>query len=182
MGSAECRQEVGFGEFLQDKLLGPGIIQMPQVIRRGVGRILFRVLLQCIKHQIRLLYPFSGAEKDRPVDRILQFTHIPAPWTVKEDLQGLFGEFQFRSIILLAIFFQKMMDQQRDIGLNLPEAGQGYGHHIQAIKEILTEFSPGNFCLDILIGGGHHPDIHHGGLCLAQRLDLFLLQDRRSLV
>ena len=73
------------------------------------------------------------------------------------------------------------MRQLGDVLLTLAQRGQGDGHHVQTIVEILAEMAQPDLLLQVTVGGGDDADIHPQGLIAADPLHLPLLEDTQQL-
>ena len=100
----------------------------------------------------------SGAERHRPLHRVLQFAHISRPVVSHQPPHGIFRN-GANGPQRIAEFLQKKTDQQRNIALAFSQRRQFDLHHVQPEIEVLPEGAGANGGFQIAIGGRNDADI-----------------------
>ena len=110
-----------------------------------------------------------------------QLAYIARPGIHHQHLHHIRRHIRHRLAMLIIKTRQKMLNKQRNILAPIPQRRQRNIHHLQAIKEILSEPSLCNLRWQILIRRADNPNIHSHRLRTAQPLKLFLLQHAQQL-
>ena len=76
---------------------------------------------------------------------------------------------------------QEMLHQQRDVTGPLPQGRHHDGDDVEAVVEVFPEAVFRHQRLQILVGGGDHPDIYPDGFNPADALEGMVLQDPEDL-
>ena len=76
---------------------------------------------------------------------------------------------------------QEVAHQKRDVAGPLAQGGQGQGHHLQAIVEVLAELPLAHGGFQVAVGGRDDAHVHGNDLPPAQTLDVFFLQQPQQL-
>src|SRR5262249_50280344 len=93
-------------------------------------------------------------------DDVLQLPDVPGPAVLFQGLERIEGDARHLFAGLFGEFFQKMMGQQRGVVFALPERREREGDDVQSVEQVLAEGLGLHLLVEILVGGGEHPDVH----------------------
>ena len=88
-----------------------------------------------------MVISFAPAEDDRPLDEVFEFPDIPGIRVAKEKAPCLLGDVGDRFLILFRVFFQEIVDQERNIPPSLSQRRKMDGNHIEPVVEVLSKRS-----------------------------------------
>src|SRR5207247_4150318 len=107
---------------------------------------------------------------DRPLDDVLELSHIARPRVAEERLPALRRDALDRPLEPAGQFLEEMLRKEGNVLEPLPERGYTHRHHGQPVEEISAKSAALHLTLKILVGGGDeaHVDVHgtvgaHGG-------------------
>ena len=83
--------------------------------------------------------------------------------------------------MLAGELLEEVVGQEQDVGLPLAQRRHEDREHVQPVVEVLAELARRNGLLEVLVGGGHQPDVGADRLGAAQALELPLLQHAQQL-
>ena len=98
-------------QILLDLFQGIGQSALPP---RGTGRDLWFSFSK-MEGEVLSGDDVTAAEDHRPLDQILQLSHVSGVGIPQQDGSGLFREIGDHFLVLLGIFLEKMVDQQRKV-------------------------------------------------------------------
>ena len=101
-----------------------------------------------------------GAEKDRSLHAILEFSHIAGPMVLHEHIDGRRRYPSDFLLMLLVKFFNEIVGQEENIRLSLPEGGDEDGEDVQPVIEVLSESAFLNRSFQVFTGGSDDAYIH----------------------
>ena len=90
--------------------------------------------------------------------------------------ENLRGHHHLLPTVLPLIEGEEMVHQKRHILFHFQEVRHNHADHVEAVKEVGAELAAADLLLQILVGGGNHPDVDLDRFVLAERLDLLFLQ------
>ena len=76
-----------------------------------------------------------------------------------ESVQGLFRYGLYLLACFLVEFGDKMIDEQRDVFLALPERWDRDGENVEPVKQVFPEPAVSDLFLQVPVAGGDDPDI-----------------------
>src|SRR5688500_10340814 len=82
---------------------------------------------------------------------------------------------------MLAVFFQKVLEQRNDIVLAVAQWRQVYRNHVNPIEQVISEHSLAHLILEVLVGGDDHANVDFEGHFAADGIKLALLQYAQKL-
>jgi hypothetical protein len=95
------------------------------------------------------------------LDDVLQFAHVSRPVIFLQQAHRLRLDMPEWRLLTLACPREEMPRQFGNVILALAQRRQIDRHDVEAVEQILPEFSLGHRGLQIAVGGGDHADIHH---------------------
>ncbi len=82
----------------------------------------------------------AGAQHHGALDDVLELADVARPVVFREQIERVRRELETALLVLVAVLFQEMVDQQRDVILAVAQRRQLNRDDVQAIEEILAEF------------------------------------------
>src|SRR4029434_7857956 len=109
-------------------------------------------------------------------DAILQLADISRPVIAHEHIDGRRRDALDRLPMLTGIFFDKMVGQEQDVRLSLPQRRHEDRKDIETVIEVLAETAFDYRALEVSIGGADEADVGPQGLVPADALELTFLE------
>ena len=108
-------------------------------------------------------------------ENIFQLADVAGPVVLEENNLSAAGEAEERLAIGFAIFFEEMLDEERNVLRALGEAGNAQLDRAEAVEKIFAEASGENFGAQIAIRCGDHSNVNGADFGRADALDLAIL-------
>ncbi len=126
--------------------------------REGRGGTVPRLLTD-LRRQIVQSDQLSLDQGDGPFDNIFQFPNIPRPVVLLQRGRSFRTQGAGEMILRFARFFQKVLDQQRDIFHTFPQGRQMDRDDVEPVVKVFTEFLGFYQFRQVSVGGRDDPDI-----------------------
>ena len=78
-------------------------------------------------------------EHDGALDDVLELAHVARPVVLHQQVERLGRELEVRLVVLLAVFLEEVLREQRDVVLPLAQRRQVDVDDVQPVVEVLAE-------------------------------------------
>ena len=123
----------------------------------------------------------GGGQRHAALQQVFQFADVARKIVLVEHVDGIRGNLGDLLAHLAAVFVQKMLGQGPQIALALAQRRHLDFDHVQAVEEILPEIAGDHLFFELLVGGGHDPDVDRHVFAAAHRLEGPLLNRPQQL-
>ena len=117
-----------------------------------------------------------------PLDNTFQLPHVAGPVVFLQDVQGLFRHGLYLLAGFLVELGDKMIDEQRDVFLALPERRDRDGENVEPVEEVFPEPAVSDLFLQVPVAGRDDPDIDLDGAGASSRSNSPSWMTRSSLL
>ena len=108
---------------------------------------------------------------------VLEFAQVARPWITQRGFEQMLRRLGSRLLIFLAVFDQKMAEQQRNFRGALAQRRNVDRKHVQAVIKVLAETAGAHRFLHVHVRGGQNAHVHVDHGARAQPRILAVLQD-----
>ncbi|CBH24311.1 Transcriptional regulatory protein containing a sigma-54 interaction domain [Salinibacter ruber M8] len=175
---------VVFVELVLDKVLFELVAGVTKVVVR-LDELLGRAVPVSVRlHKLIDVVPLNHIaldENEEALDDVVQLADIPPPVVPLQPLDRLFREVLRRKAVALGHPLGNVSGQRGDVFPAVPERGHIDEDDPDAVVEVLPEPSLLDLFHQVLVGGGHHPDIDRNGVLPPDPLNFMLLQHAKHL-
>ena len=115
-------------------------------------------------------------ENHAALDHVFQLADVARPRVVEQQLAAVVADAGDVFLIKRGVFFQKILNQQRNILAALAQGRDKHGKGVEAVIQVGTKAPLLHGFEQVFIGGRHHAHVDFAGLAAAHALELALLQ------
>src|SRR5208337_2961734 len=126
--------------------------------------------------QVLCLNEGSLGDDHRAFYHILELTYIARPVIFHQDLERLFRDPYDLPPHLDVKLLYEVVDEEGDVFFVRPQRWQLYGYDIQAVVEVVSEFSLFHCFFQITVGSGDDTDIDLNRFCSPHPRELLFLE------